>query len=57
MRKQMNSKFMWGTNTQAFSGDKNPYLFPASAKLLQSCVTLCDTIDGSLSGSPIPGIL
>ena len=29
----------------------------AAAKLLQSCLTLCDPIDGSLPGSPIPGIL
>ena len=29
----------------------------AAAKSLQSCPTLCDPIDGSLSGSPIPGIL
>ena len=28
----------------------------AAAKLLQSCPTLCDPIDGSPSGSPIPGI-
>ena len=28
-----------------------------SAKLLQSCPTLCDPRDGSPSGSPIPGIL
>ena len=27
------------------------------AKSLQSCPTLCDPIDGSLPGSPIPGIL
>ena len=27
------------------------------AKSLQSCPTLCDPIDGSLRGSPIPGIL
>jgi len=25
--------------------------------LLQSCPTLCDSIDGSPPGSPIPGIL
>ena len=30
---------------------------PAAAKLLQSCPTLCDPIDGSPPGSPIPGIL
>ena len=29
----------------------------ASAKLLQSCPTLCDPIDGSLTGSPVPGLL
>ena len=29
----------------------------AAAKSLQSCPTLCDPIDGSTSGSPVPGIL
>ena len=29
----------------------------AAAKSLQSCLTLCDPIDGSLLGSPVPGIL
>ena len=29
----------------------------AAAKSLQSCPTLCDLIDGSPPGSPIPGIL
>ena len=28
-----------------------------AAKSRQSCPTLCDPIDGSLPGSPIPGIL
>ena len=40
--------------------DYMPYLIPvvaAAAKLLQSCPTLCDPIDGSPPGSPIPGIL
>ena len=32
-------------------------LRPAAAKLLQSCPTLCDPIDGSPPGSAIPGIL
>ena len=36
-------------------------LFPAAAaaaaKSLQSCPTLCDPIDSSPPGSPIPGIL
>ena len=35
------------------SGDRGNY----AAKSLQSCLTLCDPIDGSPSGSPIPGIL
>ena len=29
----------------------------AAAKSLQSCPTLCDPIDGSPTGSPVPGIL
>ena len=29
----------------------------AAAKSLQSCPTLCDAIDGSPSGSTVPGIL
>ena len=36
------------------------YIYAAAttaAKLLQSCPTLCDTIDGSPPGSPVPGIL
>ena len=33
------------------------YKSAAAAKLLQSCPTLCDPIDGSPPGFPIPGIL
>ena len=29
----------------------------AAANSLQSCPTLCDPIDGSQPGSPVPGIL
>ena len=29
----------------------------AAAKSLQSCPTLCDPMDGSPPGSPVPGIL
>ena len=29
----------------------------ATAKLLQLCLTLCDPIDGSPPGSPVPGII
>ena len=33
------------------------YAAAAAAKLLQSCPTLCDPIDGSPPVSPVPGIL
>ena len=33
------------------------WLAAAAAKLLQSCLSLCNPIDGSPPGSPIPGIL
>ena len=33
------------------------YTAAAAAKSLQSCPTLCDPIDGSPPGSPVPGIL
>ena len=32
-------------------------VYATAAKLLQSCLTLCNFIDGSPPGSPIPGIL
>ena len=41
-------------------GGRTLLIFPAAAaadKSLQSCLTLCDPIDGSPSGSSIPGIL
>ena len=33
------------------------YAVAAALKSLQSCLTLCDPIDGSPPGSPVPGIL
>ena len=37
---------------------KNPPSFnDTTTKSLQSCPTLCDPIDGSPSGSPVPGII
>ena len=37
---------------------RDPFrLAAAAAKSLQSCLTLCDPIDGSPPGSPAPGIL
>ena len=45
----MTSKiFTWFLSTAAAA---------AAAKLLQSCLTLCDPIDGNTPGSPVPGIL
>ena len=41
-------------------GNENYYLQNEklnAAKALQSCPTLCDPIDGSPKGSPLPGIL
>ena len=48
---------------QVFSGVvflENVYIAAAAAaaaKSLQSCPTLCNPIDGSPPGSPIPGVL
>ena len=36
---------------------KPKHMAAAAAKSLQSCPTLCDPIDGSPPGSPVPGIL
>ena len=36
---------------------KNLWAAAAAAKSLQSCLTLCDPIDGSPPGSAVPGIL
>ena len=41
----------------ALSGDISLNIYGCCWKSLQSCPTLCDPIDGSPSGSPIPGIL
>ena len=43
-----------------YRGKKKDYSRPAAAataKSLQSCLTLCDPRDGSPPGSPVPGIL
>ena len=39
------------------SDSLRPFELYAAAKSLQSCLTLCNPIDGSPPGSPIPGIL
>ena len=49
---------IWETQTRT---KNNIYIVcnytAAAAKSLQSCPTLCDPIDGSPPGSPVPGIL
>ena len=44
---------IWGTDKAV----KTCLAAAAAAKSLQSCPTLCDPIDGSPAGSPVPGIL
>ena len=49
-----------GVQEYIFKESKASYKWPAAAaaaKSLQSCLTLCDHIDGSPPGSPVPGIL
>ena len=41
----------------SFSLSESESITAAAAKSLQSCPTLCDPIDGSPLGSPVPGIL
>ena len=42
----------WGKSCRT-----KPLICDAAAKSLQLCPTLCDPIDGSPPGSPVPGIL
>ena len=44
-------------NTKECSNYSTSAAAAAAAKSLQSCLTLCNPIDGSPLGSPIPGIL
>ena len=45
------------TRNKASGGDGIPAAAAAATKSLQSCPTLCDPIDSSPPGSPVPGIL
>ena len=47
--------FLWVNLLEKQPGDL--LAAAAAAKSLQSCPTLCNPIDGSPTGSPIPGIL
>ena len=53
--------FLKGGNTTEGLSEQTPSktnaAAAAAAELLQSCPTLCDPIDGSPPGSPVPGIL
>ena len=48
--KKMKRTSFWGVSSRRSCA-------AAAAKSLQSCLTLCDPIDSSPSGSPVPGIL
>ena len=56
------SKMVFSRSTLSLGHTSSTKLFlnhpaAAAAKSLQSCPTLCDPIDGSPPGSPVPGIL
>ena len=55
------SKSEWAHNFPTFCSSFSSLLFncaaAAAAKSLQLCPTLCDPIDGSPPGTPVPGIL
>ena len=53
----LSSWHMPGCETSWVQQKQKILTFAAAAKSLQSCPTLCDPIDGSLPGSPVPGIL
>ena len=49
--------YCWHAIKMTKCWDWHAHTAAAAAKSLQSCPTLCDPIDGSPPGSPIPGIL
>ena len=54
---ETNHKLLWILNFTLWSTGSHWRAFdqgPAAAKLLQSCPTLCDPIDGSPPGSSVP---
>ena len=51
-----NIKYLTYTDDTTLTAESEEEL-TATAKSLQSCLTLCDPIDGSPPGSPVPGIL
>ena len=53
----MDRQAWWATVYEVAKESDTTDLVTAAAASLRSCPTLCDTIDGSPPGSPIPGIL
>ena len=51
------STFTFNVNELNVPTKRHRLAAAAAAKSRQSCVTLCDPIDGSPPGSPVPGIL
>ena len=56
LQKKIILRCYWKSNVYFFLNHQRQ-IAAAAAKSLQSCPTLCDPIDGSPPGSPIPGIL
>ena len=58
LSKGSNTSLIWTTG-RTYKGRNNKLscIIHAAAKSLQSCLTLCDPLDGSPPGSPVPGIL
>ena len=54
LKRQAGAKLEYGLQSH---GEEPGFYSVAAAKSRQSCPTLCDPIDGSPPGSPIPGIL
>ena len=55
--KTQNPTEKWAQNMNSNNFLEKDAKVALAAKLLQSCPTLCDPIDGSPPGSPVPGIL
>ena len=49
--------YVFITALHTYNGILLSHAAAAAAKSLQSCLTLCDPIDGSPPGSSVPGIL
>ena len=47
----------WRCKSQTWLSEQHYSTSAAAAKSLQSCPTLCDPIDNSPPGSPVPGII